>query len=156
MRTIPTNLFSIANNYIGVKEINGLMHNPLIVAMHKSVAAWVNDDETPWCSAFVNWVCWQLRPHIPMSNSLAARSWLRIGNPIPLSAAEPGFDVVILSRGPLPQPDASTLSAPGHVGFYVGMSKTQGMIQVLGGNQNDQVSIADYPASRVLGVRRLY
>jgi len=65
-----------------------------------------------------------------------------------------GYDVVILSRGSGPQPDASVLNAPGHVGFFAGWG-TDGRIMILGGNQGDTVSIAPFDVSRVLGIRRI-
>jgi hypothetical protein len=39
------------------------------------------------------------------------------------------------------------------VGWFAGVDK--GQVLVLGGNQGDQVSVASFPVSRVLGVRRL-
>jgi uncharacterized protein (TIGR02594 family) len=113
---------------------------------------WVPDDDTPWCSAFVNYIAWLLR--LPRSKSLAARSWLTVGTPINLDQAKPGFDVVVLSRGPDPQPGSEVLSAPGHVGFFAGLEQFRTVL-ILGGNQSDQVMVWGYPASRVLGVRRL-
>ena len=44
--------------------------------------------------------------------------------------------------------------ASGHVGLYAGHS--DGKIKILGGNQNNAVTIAEYPANRLLGIRRLY
>ena len=39
----------------------------------------------------------------------------------------------------------------GHVAFFV--SRSAQTIKVLGGNQSDAVSIAEYPAGRLLGYR---
>lgn len=155
-RTLNITAYDIALNYIGVKEIPGtLQNNALIMAMHHSVASWPENDETPWCSAFVNWVCFQLQPFVPMSRSLMARSWLRVGNPVTLSGAERGFDIVIFQRGSGVQPDATVTNAPGHVGFFSARD-SHGRVLVLGGNQGNTVSILPYPAEAVLGVRRLY
>lgn len=112
---------------------------------------WVPDDDTPWCSAFTNYIAWLLR--LPRSKSLAARSWLTVGTPVNIDQAKPGFDVVILTRGVDP-PGPEVLSAPGHVGFFAGLEQFRHVL-LLGGNQDDQVMVAPYSATRVLGVRRL-
>lgn len=155
MRKIQTSAYEIATNYIGVKEIAGtVQNNPLIMAMHHVTASWVKDDETPWCSSFVNWICFQLQPHVPMSRNAAARSWLNIGNMVPLSGAERGFDVVVFQRGDGIQPGPTVLNAPGHVAFFDEVVGDK--VKVLGGNQGNTVNVATFPISRILGVRRLY
>ena len=143
--------YHLAQRFIGTTEVPGATANPQILAMLHLDGKWPKDDSVPWCSAFVNYVAWLLR--LPRSKSLAARSWLGVGTPIPLEEAMAGWDVVILQRGTGPQPGPSVLNAPGHVGFYAGRQGKD--VLVLGGNQGDTVSIAPYPASRVLGVRRL-
>ena len=133
----------LAQRYVGVGELAGEDH-PLIQWWHSLCSLGNNQpDETPWCSSFVNGVAWELR--LPRSKSAAARSWLAVGTVIPLSAAAPGWDVVVLSRGSDP--------ASGHVGFYAGQDGTN--VHVCGGNQGNAVSVASFPVDRVLGVRRL-
>jgi len=148
MTTTP---FEIAQRLIGLKETFGKKHTPLIVAMAQLDAKWVEDDETPWCSAFVNFICFLIG--VPRSRSLAARSWLLVGTSVPLSDAQRGFDVVVLSRGKAPQPGASVIAAPGHVGFYAG--QTASTVELLGGNQGDGVTLASFPKDRILSIRRL-
>ncbi len=143
--------FDIAQVFIGEKEISGGMDNPLVLAMLRTDNKWPENDEVPWCSAFVNFVCKLLR--LPRSKDLRARSWLTVGKGIHLDQAEPGFDVVILKRGTGEQPGPDVIDAPGHVGFYAG--RFNGFIEVLGGNQSDTVKISRYPSARLLGVRRL-
>jgi uncharacterized protein (TIGR02594 family) len=144
-------LFKMAHKFLGLKEIAGATHNPAIVAMLQLDAKWVEDDETSWCSAFVNYVAW-LCDATERSKSLAARSWLLVGRSIPLSDAVRG-DLVILTRGKPPQPDASVIKANGHVALYAGQDEAS--IQLLGANQGNAVSIASFPKSRILGIRRL-
>lgn len=132
--------FDLAQRFVGIRETAGASSTPLVLAMLRLDNAWPEGDETPWCSAFANWVAWLLR--LPRSKSLAARSWLAVGRPIPLEEAQAGFDVVVLERG-----------AGGHVGFYAGHDAAT--VSVLGGNQGDAVSVASFPRARVLGVRRL-
>lgn len=146
-----TTPYAIAERFVGTKETPGLASNPMVLAMLHLDATWPKGDDTPWCSAFLNFIAWLLR--LPRSKSLAARSWLAVGTPVPIEQAEPGFDVVVLQRGTGKQPGASVLNAPGHVGFFAGLEGKD--VLVLGGNQGDQVSIARFPVSRVLGVRRL-
>jgi len=143
--------FEIAQRFVGVKEVPGTKDNPQVLAMLRLDAAWPKGDEVPWCSAFVNYVCWLLR--LPRSKSLRARSWLNVGQAIALKDAEPGFDVVILSRGIGTQPGPEVIDAPGHVGFYAGQINDR--VYLLGGNQGNAVSTLNYPTSRLLGVRRL-
>jgi uncharacterized protein (TIGR02594 family) len=132
--------FDLAQRFIGVKELPGTASNPLVLAMLKLDDAWPTDDAVPWCSAFVNFVCWLLR--LPRSKSLAAKSWLAVGQAVELPLARVGVDVVVLDR-----------DGGGHVGFYAGTDGTT--VMVLGGNQADGVNVAAFPASRVVGVRRL-
>jgi uncharacterized protein (TIGR02594 family) len=153
MQKIEITAFDLASRFIGLKEVAGPVSNPAILAMLQLDAKWPPDDETAWCSAFVNYICWLLR--LPRSKSLAARSWLGVGRDIPLAQAEPGFDIVVLSRGGGTQPDATVIDAPGHVGFVAGFNVTFGWIEVLAGNQGDAVSVARFPLTRLLSVRRL-
>jgi uncharacterized protein (TIGR02594 family) len=135
----------------GTKEIAGGKDNPLILAMLQTDAQWPEHDEVAWCAAAVNFVCklWGL----PRTKTLAARDWLKIGEPIRLIDATPGFDVVVLKRGDGEQPGPAVFDAPGHVGFFAGLEGAH--VLVLGGNQGNQVSIAPFPLERLLGLRRL-
>ena len=144
--------YEIAQRFVGVEEADGPTTDPQILAMLRLDAKWVEDDETPWCSAFCNYIAWLLR--LPRSKSLAARSWLRVGIPITIEEAIVGFDVVVLTRGTPPQPGPEVLRAPGHVGFFASLEFNR--VWLLGGNQGDTVSVAPYDAGRVLGVRRLW
>lgn len=149
--------YSIAERFIGTAEMQGRLSNPQIMAMLQLHNDWPKDDVTPWCSAFCAYVCWLLG--LPHSKSLRARSWLTVGRPVPLDAADRGFDVVILKRGDGHQPGPNVIKAPGHVGLFsqYAAAGPTGIehVSLLGGNQDDSVSIKSYPASRVLGVRRL-
>ena len=145
--------FDIAQVFVGTKEIDGAMDNPQILAMLQLDNKWPQDDEVPWCSAFVNYVCKLLR--LPRSKSLLARSWLEVGMGVDLEDAFPGFDVVVLKRGGGDQPGPENTTAPGHVGFYAGITADCEWVELLGGNQGDRVKISRYPVGRVLGVRRL-
>lgn len=141
--------YKLAERFIGIKEISGSTDSPMIMSMLKLDNEWPQNDEVPWCSAFVNYVCWLLR--LPRSKDLRARSWLQVGTPVKLEDAVVGFHLVVLKRGT--NDDISVLDAPGHVGFYGGHDAT--FIEVLGGNQGDTVKVSRYPVEKLLSIRSL-
>lgn len=139
------NLLKIAINELGQKEIAGPEHNETILNYAREAGfTWVNDDETPWCSIFINWV--SKKAGLYSSNKLNARSWLLVGKNVDL-APEPG-DIVIFWR-------ESPESWKGHVGIFFGFSIDGSRVYCLGGNQGNQVSVTAYPKENVLGFRRL-
>jgi uncharacterized protein (TIGR02594 family) len=141
--------FELAQRFTGIQEIGGSVDNPQLMAMLKLDNNWPDHDEVPWCSAFVNYICWLLR--LPRSKDLRARSWLEVGKSVDLNFASVGFDIVILKRGTDDGPDV--INAPGHVGFYAGHDDR--WIEVLGGNQSDTVKVSKYAIDRLLSVRSL-
>jgi len=42
-----------ARKYIGLAEVPGKNHNPMILNWLHELKAWWKDDETPWCGVFV-------------------------------------------------------------------------------------------------------
>jgi len=153
VKKIEINAFDLAMRFAGTKEVAGAASNPMILAMLQLDQTWPADDEVPWCSAFINWIAWILR--LPRSKSLRARSWLNVGMPISLNMAEPGFDVIILKRGVGNQPGPEVINAPGHVAFHAGIQDLSTVL-LLGGNQANGVTIAPFPRTDILGVRRLH
>lgn len=135
--------FDMAQRFVGMKEVPGSKNNDAVMAMLRLDQSWPGSDEVAWCSAFVNYVAWLLR--LPRSKSLAARSWLEVGTPTMAPVA--GFDVVVLKRGTNP--------VSGHVGFFAGWGMDQSRVLILGGNQGNQVSIAEFSYTDVLGYRAL-
>jgi hypothetical protein len=50
--------YELACKHYGLKEIRGEEHNPVILKFFKEIGhSWVQDDETAWCAAFVNYCC---------------------------------------------------------------------------------------------------
>lgn len=143
MSTISSEVYGVAESYLGLKEYpSAKKNNPEIVKMFAASGhAWVKDDETPWCSAFVNSVLAQVG--IKGTLKLNARSWLDWGLPVELEKAQKG-DIVVFWRG-------SKDSWKGHVAFYSHHDKDY--VYVLGGNQGNKVSLKPYARSRLLGVR---
>ena len=129
-----------ARELVGLKEIVGSKHEPKVVkffaeAGHPSVT----NDETAWCAAFANAML--IRAGYKGTGTLLARSFLQWGQK--LTTPKTGCIVVFMRGGPK--------SWQGHVGFYVGETTTH--VRVLGGNQGNAVSIANYPKSELLGYR---
>ena len=132
----------LALSQVGVKEIVGLAHNKTILNYFDEIGfEWIDDDETAWCSAFVNWICF--KNNLSMSGKLNARSWLTVGD----RTHNPKVgDVVVFWR-------VSRSDWRGHVGFFI--SERNGVIYTLGGNQGNQVCIKGYNKNRLLEYRRL-
>lgn len=131
-----------AMHELGVREVVGAGNNPRVLMYLESTELdreMASSDETPWCSAFVNW-CFEVTGHVG-TNSAAARSWLGWGQSVPTPRRGA---VTVLSRD-------SAGSGGGHVGFF--MSQTATAVQLLGGNQGNQVCVASYERKRVLGHR---
>jgi uncharacterized protein (TIGR02594 family) len=137
-------LLKIAAGELGIKEIPGAENEKRIVDYAKeSGFKNITDDETPWCSIFINWCCKEAG--LQRTHRANARSWLSVGEPV--EDPVPG-DIVIFWRE---RPD----SWKGHVGIFLGFSKNRSRVFSLGGNQKNTVSIQGYDASTVLGFRRL-
>ena len=128
----------IAQTLKGEAEIPGAVANPKIVEMFKIAGCpdtpEFRSDETAWCAAFVN-SCLRLSGYAGTNSALAS------------SFSHFGVDL-----GRVPQAGCVTLFWPlagtssGHVGFFVGDDPDH--IQVLGGNQSDQVKISTFPKTK--------
>ncbi len=137
-------LLQIAFAEFGQKEIPGAKHNQHIVNYAREAGfEFVDDDETPWCSIFINWCCKQAK--LERSEKANARSWLETGDNT--SHPRPG-DIVVFWR-------ESIHSWKGHVGFFLGFNKDARRVYCLGGNQSNSVNITSFDADKVLGYRKL-
>ena len=133
----------IAFGELGQKEIPGGNHNERILEYQAMTGLNFGTDEVAWCSIFANWIA--LQANLPMSNSAMARSWLNVGHKT--NWPQPG-DVVVFWRNGRNSPF-------GHVGFFLGYTKSGKSIYCLGGNQNDEVNIQTYKLDRILEFRSL-
>lgn len=128
---------------VGVEETGGPAATPEIVAYFRDAGRpEVASDEVAWCAAFVG-ACLArngIHPALPRGGELRARAYLEVGTAIdsPRIGA-----IAVFRRGSNP--------ALGHVGFVTGASKTH--IALLGGNQANTVSVAQWPKSALLGLR---
>lgn len=125
----------------GTLETPGIKSNPVIMqwAKETGVIGWYPDDAVAWCGLFVG-VCakragWPISPEL-----LSALSWAKWGRYVTPADAALG-DVLVFTR-----------TGGGHVGLYVGESKTKFL--VLGGNQSDAVNLAWVEKNRLFAVRR--
>ena len=122
---------------LGTAEVPGDGNNPRIVEYQRATTLHATDDATPWCAAFVSW-CLQ-QGGVESTRSSLARSYMPWG----VACGERYGAVVVLKRGEKP--------LQGHVGFLV--DATPSTVWVLGGNQNDRVSLARFERARLLGMR---
>jgi uncharacterized protein (TIGR02594 family) len=127
----------LAEAYVGATE--GRDRAILAQTFKKSLGEDIDPVKVAWCAAFVNSI--EKSSGRSGTSSLAARSFLNYGQP---TASPTSGDIVVLSRGSDP--------SKGHVGFFAGYDK-DGNVKVLGGNQDDSVSIKSYPKGNVLGFR---
>jgi uncharacterized protein (TIGR02594 family) len=132
---IYNKFYETAKKEMGIAELPGKAQNKRILQYHPATSLKATDEETPWCSSFANWVVAQCG--VKGTNSAAARSWMKWGKE--LKKPVKGCLVVFTRKG------------GGHVGFV--HEVLQDSILVLGGNQNNSVSIASYSKSRLLGYR---
>lgn len=132
-----------ALKYVGQKEIAGKNgHNQVIVSFFaKAKNPQIKNDETAWCSAFVNAIMfeagWQ------GTWNLMAKSWLKWKYGDVVTVPRYG-DIVIFDRTSDP--------AFGHVAFFEKWDSQY--IYVLGGNQGNMVKSSPYLRSRLRGFRR--
>mgnify|MGYP001155596621 CR=1 FL=1 len=137
-------LLALAFKELGVSEVAGPEHEARILQYaQESGFETINDDETPWCSIFINYCCKQL--DLELTGKANARSWIHVGRK--RNNPQPG-DVVVFWR-------ESITSWKGHVAIFLGFSKNGKKVFCLGGNQGNSVSVAAYDAAKVLGFRQL-
>lgn len=87
---------AIARGELGQRDYPGPRYNPRVVEYLNTTGLQANDDETSWCSAFVNWCMLQARQR--GTNNAAAKSWLTYGQA--LSNPRPGCVVVLWRESP--------------------------------------------------------
>jgi len=112
-------------------------HSSRIVEYHQTTTLKATDDETPWCSSFVNWVIRQSGRS--GTNSAAAKSWLNWGT----ETTDPTAGTVIVIKKKTAGYSQATGSTSGfHVGFFISQSTTH--VRILGGNQSDTVKYSNF------------
>lgn len=127
----------------GTIEGPGKANNPLILSWARSIGLGnvYQFDSIAWCGLAVAYAAAQAGwNYSPKGNALYARNWLVWGNGIPKGQEMLG-DVLVFKR-----------NGGGHVALYVGEDDTH--FHIIGGNQDDAVSIKRKPKSMLLGARR--
>jgi uncharacterized protein (TIGR02594 family) len=138
-RTEPKWL-KVARSFLGLEEYHGIRHNQQILDWWDDIKmGGVNDDETPWCAAFVGGVLEECG--IRSTRSGLARSYDRWGKTL---GKKPALGSVVTFWRSSPE------SWKGHVGFVAGKDQ-DGKIMCLGGNQGNSVSIRPFSSRRVIG-----
>ena len=104
---------------------------------------------TEWCAAFINAVLRESEIEGSESVSdypLTARSFLHWGESVDIPRRG---DIVVFRRG--------NSGWEGHVAIYLSTVERNGRTyyRILGGNQDNEVSVTEYPVSRLLGIRRM-
>ena len=128
-----------AVKHIGVKEIVGKAHNPVILGWAGAVGlkSIYTNDEIPWCGLFIAY-CAHAAGLQVVERPLWALNWAKYGNKVD----EPMLgDILTFKR-----------NGGGHVGIYVG--EDTNYYHVLGGNQNNSVSVTRIAKSRLHQARR--
>jgi len=137
------NWMNIARGEMGQKEIAGGRDNSRIVEYHRSTSLRAGNDETPWCSSFVNWTL--EKAGYKGTDSAAAISWTHWGRKVDgLGQGRQGDVVVLRNRA----------TGQNHVGFLDHAGG--GRVTLLGGNQSNQVKLSSFNLGsyEVVAVRR--
>lgn len=147
------NLADRAASYLGkgIREISGPTSHPQILAwLQRTEKLYptdltIDDSKYAWCGVFVGNMVLDERasnPAMPPPPKYfqAAAKWREWGTKVNYLKAERG-DVVVLTR-----------TGGHHVAIISGV--TNDGFKVIGGNQSDALSIAEYPWARVVAVRR--
>lgn len=124
---------------IGIKEIVGSKHNPIILSWAKELGLEkvYTNDEIPWCGLFVAYVAKQANVEV-VKDPLWALNWAKYGtkSDVPMLG-----DILTFKR-----------NGGGHVGIYVGEDDL--CYHVLGGNQSNQVNVIRIEKYRLFQSRR--
>lgn len=128
----------VAETHIGLREIPGPKHSPVILRWLRDLSAWWKDDETPWCGTFVAHCMKEVGLPIPKL-WMRAKAWSDYGALLRPDRLAPGAILVFGRKG------------GGHVGFYVGEDSIY--YHVLGGNQSNGVNIMKLAKSRLIASR---
>jgi len=124
---------------LGVKEIVGKNHNPTILGWAKELGIQkvYTEDEIPWCGLFIAHCAYVANVQV-VERPLWALNWAKYGNLVETPMLG---DILTFKR-----------NGGGHVGIYVG--EDDKYYHVLGGNQNNSVSVSRIAKSRLYQARR--
>lgn len=127
-----------AKKFLGTKEVPGAKDNSVILEFWKQgKISWQADhDETAWCAVFHAAIYERL--NIRSQRDSWSQGWKSWGE----SLTAPIYGCTVIFRW-----DASS----GHIGWFVGWKN--GKMLILGGNQSNSVTIAEFATDKVLAYR---
>jgi uncharacterized protein (TIGR02594 family) len=121
---------------VGTSEAPGTAANPQILEYYKASNFKTTDDTGPenaWCACFVTWVI-KRHGYTPPKHSFRALAWADFGKKV----SDPVYGAIGIKQ---------RAGGKGHVSFVVGKSADGKSLYMLGGNQDNRVSIARYDRS---------
>jgi len=171
--TTPGNPLPIAMQWLGVNELDpeGVeLRSTLWTTIHgKADTTAMVDENWAWCAAFVNHTLVEVGADTLETddkyNKGRAKAYEKFGQSVKgsntkdmLSNAKEG-DIVVKKKmvAELDKNGKPTgrMKAQYHVGFFSGYDDENGTVNLLGGNQQDEVNISAYPIEQVTAVRRI-
>lgn len=148
---------AVATKEIGIKEYAGTDSNHPRIQLYLSTVNNLSDleklqDETAWCSCFMNWCIEQC--NAVGTDSAWAKSWGNWRTSVPVASTQTG-DIAVFDR-------SSAKGSGGHVAMVITLDAARQNMLVLGGNQSNAVRYAWYPVDgiqrdthyKLLSVRR--
>lgn len=127
---------AIGRTLIGLREIPGPRHSPIIVSFWRH-ARWLRSDEDAWCGGFIMHCLDKAGLPFPRAYPSAA-SWASYGVP-----CQPQVGAI----------GVKARTGGNHVFLIVGETRDGKSYKALGGNQNNTVSIVDIPKGVVRACR---
>lgn len=138
--------YDYMRSLMGLREIKGSKHEPIIVEAFKLVGAgWIQNDEEAWCGAIMGLCCIRTGYQTPNPTwtSIRAKAWSDVGQSIPIASAKKG-DLVVVGR-----------TGGFHVAFVHYVNPATRKLSILGGNQSDSVCVQPRTFADVVACRRL-
>lgn len=135
-----------ARRHIGMREVPSVANNPVIMGWADRLGARVlgikyNADSVPWCGLFAAWCVHQagLRPP---GISIRAKAWADWGDAVSMVATRPPLGAIaVFGR-----------DGGGHVGFVESVN-TDASLNIIGGNQSDEVNVRRFARNRLIALR---
>lgn len=135
-----------ARRHIGMREVPGVANNPVIMGWADRLGARVlgikyDADSVPWCGLFAAWCVHQagLRPP---GISIRAKAWADWGDAVSMVATRPPLGAIaVFGR-----------DGGGHVGFVESVN-TDASLNIIGGNQSDEVNVRRFARNRLIALR---
>jgi uncharacterized protein (TIGR02594 family) len=136
---------NVARSLIGTKEVPGAANNPKIMGWGNALSVRIlgipyTKDSIPWCGLFAAW-CVTSAGFVPPKIAIRASEWGKFGTSLPLVGTPPLGAIAVFSR-----------TGGGHVGFVVGVH-ANGDLDILGGNQGDEVNVRRFARDRLTHLR---